>query len=107
MSKVNFHLPKGTKGVKALGLNEQPKEDIVNASFEVVQVIEKKDKNGKLRVWVPIIINGGKKSYNRLFEGSILAGLDNSPVIEADGKLGIDEDMKVTWLAGQSEPSFK
>ncbi|MCJ7449689.1 MAG: hypothetical protein MUO72_18585 [Bacteroidales bacterium] len=107
MSRINYHLPKGTKPVKVIGLSDRPSEDIVDGSFECVQVIEKADKTGSKRVWVPLILYGEKKNYSRLFEGSVLVGLDNSPVVDDNGRLGIDESMKVTWVAGMKEPAFK
>ena len=107
MSRINYHLPNGTKPVKVIGLTERPSEDIVNCTYECVQVIEKMDRNGNKRVWVPLVFNGLKKNYSRLFEGSALAGLDNSPVVDDNGKLGIDESMTVTWTTGMQEPAFR
>lgn len=100
-------MPKGIKAVKAIGLSGRPSEDIVNGTFECVQVIEKVDRNGNRRVWVPLVFFGEKKNFSKLFEGSALAGLDNSPVVDDNGKLGIDESMVVTWTAGMQEPAFK
>ncbi len=107
MSRINYHLPNGTKPIKVIGLSGHPSEDIVNGSFECIQVIEKTDRNGNKRVWVPLILYGLKKNYSRLFEGSTLVGLDFSPVVDDNGKLGIDESMTVTWTSGMQEPAFK
>ena len=58
MSRINHHLPNGIKAVKVIGLSGRPSEDIVNGTFECVQVIEKLDRNGNRRVWVPLVLFG-------------------------------------------------
>lgn len=103
MSKTKKYLPKGTKALKNSGFNP-PSNDIIDASFDVMGVYTKKDRNQNTRTWVPIVIHDKDKDHAHMFEGCVLAGLDASPVAE---DLSIDESMVVTWKAGEREPRFR
>lgn len=81
-----------------------PTEDIVDASYDVLGVYTKKDRNGNNRTWVPIVAHTDKKDISFMFEGCVLAGFENTCVGE---DLVINESMKMSWAAGEREPKFR
>ena len=102
MSKINHRFLSVLVGAKNLGLNDKPAEDLVNATFQCLGIKHKETGD-----WVRLVFNGKNKNYKQIWDGAVLAGLSNSPVVKAGTTSGIDEEMRITWLKEEGEPAFK
>jgi hypothetical protein len=103
--RVKTYLPEGTVRSKNLGFIGKPDEDVIDAPFECSSVsTSKKNPNYK---FITLQIEGPTKSFGRYWSCGELAGLTKGPVVTMDdGKLGVNENMLVTWTRDMEEPEF-